>query len=774
LNILDSKKKLIGILGICIFVVAFPFLAMGEEAVSPKEVIEIEETQTATSISKPAEPDPIKPASTAGADIQLTEVAANTLKAENDQLQLFIDEMSGQLRISDRSSGIDWYGAPPVDSKMPAANQKFVNNPINIYYTLGKEIIMTNPEKEKAQLSISDIVSGVRVNYRVESLGLAFAMEYRLLDDGLDVIIPYDSIQETGHARLTGLEPLPFFEAATPADDGALFLPDGSGALISFDANKPKSFEFYSEHIYGGDHAFQIKVYDQVGAIRFETVSKSPREKIALPVFGLYKSDKAFLGIVMEGAADAKINAYPSGVRNIELYRISTEFIYRNDDAIYVGNSGKIPMTERNLIEGDRSIRFITLKADKADYVGMAESYREYLVEEQALAVVSDNELKLQLRLFGGVEREEVLGNTFIDMTTFIEAKSIIDRFLSQGIDRIEVTLEGWSNDGYLGNQPQHFPAAKELGGNDDLKQLAAYLDDQGIPLYLQANYVKSFSESNEVKASKDAIRGLNKEVLNLNKPFNGTLQHSRELYYLLKPDRVFHHYIKNEAEDFSLSGADGVQLQYMGDFIYSDHDKLPAYRRSQTMDTWIKSINLMREQVGRASVEYGMAYTLGHVDRIDNIPIDSSHYTILDETIPFYQIAIHGYVPYVAKPANLTDDPRVYKLRLLEYGAMPSYELTYNESSNLNRTLIVELFSTAYEYWAKPAAEQYKELESILAPLADKKIIDHDILQHKLNRTTFEDGTQIVLNYNSYDVTMDGQIIEAFDYKVLSGGGEE
>jgi hypothetical protein len=762
-----NKRKIIGIIVICMFVVAFPFLAMGEEAATLTETKAIEQvTNTANETT-----ETIETTSGTGKDIQLTDVTANTLKAVNEQLQLFIDENNGQIRLHDLSSGMDWYGAPPVDSKMPPNNQIIVANPINIYYTIGKEIVATYPEKEKAKFTVSDIDSGVRVNYNIESLGLAFAMEYRLLNNGVDVTIPYDSIRETANARLTGLEPLPFFEAAIPGDEGAMFIPDGSGALLNYNTNKPASFEFYSEHIYGGDHAFQTKVYEQVGAIRFETVSKSPREQIALPVFGLYKSDKAFLGIVTKGAADAKINAYPSGVRNIQLYRISTEFIYRNDDVIFVGNSGEIPMTERDMIQGDRSIRFVTLQGDNADYVGMAESYREYLIEDQGLLAVNNNKAKLQLRLFGGVLRDEIFGNTFIDMTTFNEAKTVIDKFLTQGIEAIEVTFEGWSNDGYMGNHPEHFPAAGKLGGNDDLKKLAAYLDEKGIPLYLEANYVKPFSGSDEVKASKDAIRGLNKEILNLYKPFEGTLQHSRELYYLLKPDKVFNDYIKEEVEDFKQSGADGVLLQYMGELIYSDHDQTPAFRRSETIDTWIKSINLMRDKVGRASVEYGMAYTFGHVDRIDNIPTDSSHYTILDETIPFYQIVIHGYVPYNAKPANLTDDPRVYKLRSLEFGAMPSYELTYEESSKLKRTLIMELFSTAYEYWVEPASEQYQELEAILGPLADQTIVDHVILQENVKQTTYEDGTQIILNYNPFDVTVDGQTVNGFDYKVLRGG---
>ena len=57
----------------------------------------------------------------------------------------------------------------------------------------------------------------------------------------------------------------------------------------------------------------------------------------------------------------------------------------------------------------------------------------------------------------------------------------------------------------------------------------------------------------------------------------------------------------------------------------------------------------------------------LGHVNRIDNAPLDSSHFIFLDETIPFYQIVMHGLIPYTARAANLRDDSAAEMLRMLD-----------------------------------------------------------------------------------------------------------
>lgn len=706
------------------------------------------------------------------APIDLTAVAASTLAAENGRFQLYIDERSGQLRVRDKTTGREWSGAPEADDSMPPNNRKVVNNPVNFRYTTGKEITLSYPEKEKAGLHVELIDNGARLHYNIDALGLQFAVEYTLTEQGFDAAVPFGYIRELGASRITGIELLPFFDAATPQHTGALFVPDGSGALLRFKQDAPSGFEFYSEMIYGGDHAFQTNVYERVGFVRVETVSKTPREQIALPVFGLYKENRAFLGIVAQGAYDAKINAYPSGIRNIPMYRISAEFIYRNSDIIYVGTSGEIPMTERQLIAGDRKLRYVLLQGDKADYVGMAESYRDYLIAEQGLGQTVLDGLPLQLRLFGGVQREDAIGSTFVAMTGFEQAGDIVDALRRQGVERIEVTYDGWSKDGVRGDQPQHFPAARGLGGNKGLERLAERLRAAGAELYLSANYVKPYSGSDEVSPGRDAIRGLNREVMPLYKPHVTTRQHSSQLFYLLKPQRVFDRYIAKEADTYADLHVDGVHLAHMGELIYSDHDKLPAQRRAETAGLWQQTLELMRGKTGRAAVNYGNAYTLGSVDRIDDMPLGASQFVYLDDEVPFYQIAVRGYVPYTAKPFNLTDDPRVYRLKLLEYGALPSYLMTYEDSSLLKRTRINELFSTAYTYWAEQAVEQFKAYGDVAGPLLNQRIADHQVLQPGVRRTTYEDGTEITVNYNQQPVTVGGARIEGFGHAVAKGGG--
>lgn len=760
------RSVLLLAVAIVLLVVGFPGAGSSAETDKEKDAPKPAAEAPAGKTSQPA-----NDASGSSGNGKLTPVTTTKLAAENADFRLYIDDQSGQVRVQSKKTGTSWYGSPPVDASTPPNNLNLIASPLMFRYTEGKGTTQTYPSKEKAKIAAKSIDGGARFEYTIDSLGLSFALEYRLTNTGLEAKIPFDSIRETASQRLTSLEVLPFFDAATPKNTGALLLPDGSGAIMKFKQTHPDYFEPYSQFIYGGDPAFQTNVNESVAELPFETVSFTPREKAALPVFGLYKDRQAFLGIVTQGESDAKINATPSGLRNIDLYRSSTEFLYRNDDVIFVGKSGAIPLVENQIIPGDRAVRYELLENGDADYVGMAKAYRSYLLKEKGLKPVAQQQASLQLRIFGGVLRSEIIGTTFISMTSFDQARTIVDRYLSEGVSSIEVTYDGWTKDGKYGDQPAQFPPASQLGGNGGLQKLAAYLKEKRIPIYVNANYVKPFQSSDSLHPSSDAIRGLNKDVMKVQKPFVTTRQLSRQTFYLLKPERVFDRFIAKESDQYAKAGITGVHLDYMGDTIYSDHDKTP-FRRQQTIGVWQRSLDLLRQKTGRAAVDYGFAYTFGHADRIDDAPLDSSHFTYEDEAIPFYQIALHGLIPYTAKPSNLQDDPRTQLLRTLEYGAVPSYSLTYKDSSLFKRTMVDNLFSTAYGNWVTPSINEYKKAADILNPVAQQAITNHETLAPGVKRTTYSDGTQITVNYNAKPVSIGGQNVAGYGYAVTKGGG--
>ncbi len=672
-----------------------------------------------------------KPAVSAAspASDKLSPITAVKKMMENDHYELYIDEKSGNVRVVDKATKAQWLGSPQVPRTTMPNNKKYMDSPVHVKYTEGTDTVQTYTLKEKTnKFAIKQTEDGVRVSFTLTKEKLSFAILYKLTEDGLEVTIPSKSLKEKGTAKFVSIEPLPFWNAASGDEDGALFVPDGSGALIKYKKTHPQFFSGYSEVIYGADSD-----YDAANNTDIDDRWKkalSPKEKIALPVFGNYRGGIGSVGIVTSGQYDAKINATPSGIRAIPMYRTSVEFLYRKQDVIFIGTSGQIPFFQAEKIKGDRKVSYLLLQGEDAGYVGMAKAYRGYLQKEQNVKAIEQKGVPLNIRLYGGLERDEIIGTTFVKMTTFDQARALIDDYAGQGVTDLELTFEGWSEDGIYGDQPDHFPVEKKLGGAKDLRELAAYAKEKGVSLYLQANYARAYEKSDGMSKKKDAIRGMDREVKESpNYYVSNRWNNNNEMFYWMKPSRVVENHVNKELDDFADLGIAGVQLAYWGDTLYSDLDPDSLTARDKTAQTWVKATDDIRGKVGKTAVDYGFAYMLGHVNRIDNAPLDSSHFIYLDETIPFYQIVMHGLIPYTARAANLRDDSAAEMLRMLEYGALPSLELTNAPTSNLQRTMEDRLWSSELSEWLQPSTKEYKAIKDVYAQIANKAITNHEKL---------------------------------------------
>lgn len=702
-------------------------------------------------------------------EVTLSNVTANKEVLENAQFKLFIDESTGNVRVVSKTTGTEWLGAPQVPSTLPPNNKKFVDSPLHLRYTEGSDITTTYSLKD-ATTTMSYTVESDQVVLDLEfgAEGIALKMIYTLTERGLQVDIPFETIVESGTARLTSLEPLPFFNGALETDTGAMLIPDGSGALLHFRTNHEQYLKGYSEYIYGNDTTFVSHTHDMMsaGVKRSNTV----RESIALPVFGMYRNGVGSLAIVKDGQYEAKINATPAGIRAIPVYRSAAEFMYRKNDIIFIGNSGQIPYFQGQMIAGNRSVEYVLLEGDAANYVGMAKAYRSYLMDVQGVEPVVQQAPSLSLKLFGGILREEIIGDTFIKMTTFKQAEEIIASLKAEGVTNIVATYDGWTKDGVYGAQPQH-KTARQLGGKNGLQSLVDYTNQQGVDLYLKANYVKPFEQTGKYSARKDAVRGMDRELLvaTLYWPSDRWSRNSFSFHYL-KPEQALNKYVKKQADDLAGYGVGGVQLQYMGELIYSDEDKSSTTDRSVTANAWVESMKLMKQEVGSVAIEYGNAYALGLVDRIEDAPMAHSGYIYTDESVPFYQLVLHGLVPYYAGSINLREDAQVERLKSIEYGALPSAELTGELSSNLHRTAETRLFSSYAGDWVSHIAAEYKELLPLYEAINGQEMSNHEQLAPNVFRTSYSNGTTVIVNYNSEAVTVDGVTVSGLNYTWSKG----
>jgi hypothetical protein len=212
--------------------------------------------------------------------------------------------------------------------------------------------------------------------------------------------------------------------------------------------------------------------------------------------------------------------------------------------------------------------------------------------------------------------------------------------------------------------------------------------------------------------------------------------------------------------------------LEKMGEMIYKDYNKKNPSQRSRTLKTWEEVFQSAEEMKMPVGVEGGNAYVLKYADWLFNIPAGSSGFHIEDESVPFYQMVVHGMVPYSSEPGNLAYDLTKQKLQWIEYGCVPFFELTYESTDKLKYTEYNRLFNSQYESWINAATDIYNEFNLQLKDTWDAKMTGHEKINRDLVKVSYSNGVIVYINYSNNAADYDGYHIKAKDYLVIAGGG--
>ena len=140
---------------------------------------------------------------------------------------------------------------------------------------------------------------------------------------------------------------------------------------------------------------------------------------------------------------------------------------------------------------------------------------------------------------------------------------------------------------------------------------------------------------------------------------------------------------------------------------------------------------------------------------------------TILDECIPFYQLAVHGYINYTGYPLNICGDDKQELLLSAEYGAGLQFTLMKESTFALQKTLFTEYYGSDYDAWRDRMVDIYTRYNAELGHTFNQEMTGHENLTDTLSCTTYADGTKVYVNYDYVDVTFEGKTIPARDYLV-------
>lgn len=591
---------------------------------------------------------------------------------------------------------------------------------------------------------------------------------YTLDGENLMVTIPSNEVVYHSSYPLTEIKVLEFFGAAGPGTEGYVFVPDGSGALIRLNNGKTRHRAYYGP-VYGRDYARQ---YTEI----FEE-----REQVYLPVYGMKQGDQAFFAIIEKGDALATIIADVAG--RIHSYNtVCAEFssvAHGTIDLTTLAGNNVIKVYQRRITQGDFQIRYAFLSGEKADYVGMAEYYRDYLLKKGVLKTErTAGAVPFYLEMVGGIDKIKpflgVPARRIEALTTFNEAREVVDSLLASDVTNLKLRYTGWFNGGLRQGLPSSINILNELGGRAGFTRLARYLEANNVEFYpsVTFEYAKKAGILRGFNTRTAASRFINQDVGVLYDINFATYQEDKEkrAQYMVCPSRIGR-YVDRFLRRYRSLDVKGLSLTTMGQDLNANYREKRLVDRAQAQQYIGGELAKMTGSGYRLLAEGVNVYALAHTAHILNMPLDSNHYLITDEGIPFYQIVTCGHVDYAGEPVNLAGDPRRAFLKTIETGGGLYFTWIYRDNSLIKETDYDYLYSVEYKKWFDQAVAFYREAQEVLGDIRGQRIIDHRRLADNVYKVTFEKGKTIMVNYNREPVTVEGIRLAAESYHVLREG---
>ncbi len=96
---------------------------------------------------------------------------------------------------------------------------------------------------------------------KFKSTSFEVGLRFRLTNEGFKVTILNESIEEQSDSKIYQIQLLPYFTVNNDKkSEGQIIIPDGSGAIISFNSVKDvQNAGAYSKRIYGTDLTIPLK-----------------------------------------------------------------------------------------------------------------------------------------------------------------------------------------------------------------------------------------------------------------------------------------------------------------------------------------------------------------------------------------------------------------------------------------------------------------------------------------------------------------------------------
>ena len=717
-----------------------------------------------------------------------------TSVASSENLELFADMSTGRFAVKNLNSGYVWYSTASdlerdsitLGKEKDYAQSILVVEYVNVDNEIETALTEYCDSNNAVATEVSNIDNGIRVDItfevdlssnagddessaeeveesiEAELVNLTVPVEFILDGDVFRAKVDIKNVKCDEHLIITGYDLLPYFGAADWTEDGYIFVPDGSGALINFNGHE-ETKSSYDEMVYGDDLSIQSDLNSTV------------KEAIRMPVFGLNNGSNAIFGIITEGAASSRIKANPTNYGH-GYSKVNAEFKTKLLSTIVMFGKTSNKQEVNRLSEGNGNVDTFTvdyyfLSGNDADYVGMAKTYRSYLEEKGDLSKKTTKPV-LNVDTYGAIDvTANFLGFSYKkleSLTSYSEVSKIADDLQSSGINNLGVRYIGWGNNGLTNDKILSSASyLGVLGGKKDFQTLSEYLEEKSISLTLDSDLI-TFTDGKSKYASKTAFAETYYKYQYLRSVYVRDLNGNEQM--MLIPNMISKFSSKYFDSYTKKVDCDSISLSTLTNSVYSSlrpnktvyRTMMPGYVEEVLENANSRKLNVSGESAND--------FTFKYLSKIYHAPLYSSAYTIFDSEVPFYQIVLHGYITMTGEPMVQSLDSLTTFLKCVESGSELLWNGIYEDAVQLNDTNYDDLYGSTYTLWIDDATEKYTAYQPLLEKIYDKTIVAHSEISKNVSLTEYDNGVKVYVNFTNKDVVVDGVKVTAKNFAYKEG----
>lgn len=680
--------------------------------------------------------------------------------AENENFQLWWDDGRQCAILWDMQTGIfhsttpyDYYAAGGSDN-YNAENQ--LNSPLVITYIDADkgnpyEVTAVDGCISRDAITSKPIENGVSVTYSFPNVRLAVTLEYVLCENGLEIRVPMDGLQEDDN-RIYEIALAPFMVSATNDSDSYFMVPSGGGALIDVQPlNQPT---VYSEAVYGEDPAEPV------------TMVKRRQHQVALPVFGVKNGDTGMLAIIEGGKESARINA-KVGSTDIGYSNAYASFRIRGREEVLYSNMSNNQMSSArygNSVSDAEylSVQYIPLREDNT-YIGMANQYRAYLQKRGFLTETVGETPALSVSFLGSTQ----VSDSFFGLpykkdfvtTSLAQTQAISEELLAlvDG-DKMLITLLGYGEGGLASTTVGGgFAASKKVGNKKAWSQLQEFAAKNDIVLAMDYDLVLFNENGNGYRANNVAAHSLSSlKVKERTYVLNTAVENNYgTFWYYLGRSQLAGAMDKAIASAKKLNfGA--VSFASLTKTAYGDYRDVRYTEKSHMAQDVQTMLQNCSDNGLKVVATHANDYAALYADYVVETPLYTSKFSSLSQEIPFYSLAFQGYKALTSPSINTAINVDDAYLQAVATGMTLQFTLCDTLHDDIQHEQDTAYISSRYADWKESIADMVQRSKELHAQVGNQPITQY-VKADGMSYTCFENGVEVYVNYT--DVEMDSPL---------------